>query len=114
MERESWKVGRKRIRPGDRSQTEGVTRAIRLDRSVMMSQSGATQGIQTMRNIVIIFSTLAVLCVGVIGTMYIFEARTFDESIELLLKALGAIVLLGGCTALISVLLKRTGSKTDD
>ena len=66
-----------------------------------------------MRNIVIIFSTLAVLCVAVVGTLYIFELRTFDESIELLMKALGAIVLLGACTALVTILLGGSGSKTD-
>lgn len=66
-----------------------------------------------MRNIVLIFSTLAVLCIAVVGTLYIFEVRTFDQSIELLAKALGAIVLLGGCTALISVLLKGSGNKNE-
>ena len=66
-----------------------------------------------MRNIVLIFSTLAVLCIAVVGTLYIFEVRTFDQSIELLAKALGAIVLLGGCTSLISVLLKGSGNKNE-
>lgn len=66
-----------------------------------------------MRNIVIIFSTLAVLCVAAVGMLYIFEVRTFDESVDILMKALGAIILLGGCTALVTVLLRGSGSKTD-
>lgn len=66
-----------------------------------------------MRNIVIIFATLAVICIAVVGILYIFEVRTFDESFVLLTKALGALVLLGGCTALISFLLKGFGNKTE-
>ena len=66
-----------------------------------------------MRNIVIIFSTLAILCIAVVGILFIFEVRTFAESFTLLMKVLGALVLLGGCTALISVLLKGSGNKTE-
>jgi len=60
-----------------------------------------------MRSILIIFLFLAILCFAVIGTLYIFEVRTGDEALELLMKTEGVIFFLGGCSALVSTLLRR-------
>jgi len=54
-----------------------------------------------MKNIVIIFGFLAILCFAWLGLTYIFEVRTFDETFSLLLKIEGALLFLGICTALV-------------
>jgi len=63
-----------------------------------------------MRTIAIVFAVLAVLTVATIGCLYIFGVSDFDQSVSLLAKAVAALVLLGGCTALISVLMGSKGS----
>ena len=63
-----------------------------------------------MRTIAIVFAVLAVLSVATIGCLYIFGVSGFDQSVSLLVKAVAALVLLGGCTALISVLMHGKGS----
>lgn len=67
-----------------------------------------------MKTIVTIFAVLAVLTVAVVGSLYIFGVRDFAQSGSLLIKALAALVLLGGCTALISVLMSNKGSGRAD
>jgi len=57
-----------------------------------------------MRNIIILFLFLAIIGFAVIGSLYIFEVKTGQEAFELLLKTEGAILLLGGCSAVISLL----------
>ena len=61
-----------------------------------------------MRNIIVIFLSLAVFALVAIGLMYIFEVRSQSEATELLMKTLAAILLIGGSTALIAML---TGDK---
>jgi ABC-type Fe3+-siderophore transport system permease subunit len=58
-----------------------------------------------MRTIIILFSFLAILGLAVIGCLFIFEVRNAEQSLDLLLKVEGAILLLAGCSALISTLL---------
>ncbi len=61
-----------------------------------------------MRNIIVIFLSLAVFALVAIGLMYIFEVQSQSEATELLMKTLAAILLIGGSTALIAML---TGDK---
>ena len=64
-----------------------------------------------MRNIIVSFLFLAIVAFAIIGSMYIFEARTADQALELLLKTEGVILLLAGCSIAISLLL--SGGKKD-
>jgi hypothetical protein len=47
---------------------------------------------------------------AIVGCLYIFDVMSLENSRSVLLKTLGAIVLLGGCTALIKLLM---GSKEE-
>jgi len=67
-----------------------------------------------MRNIIVIFLLLAIVAFAVIGSMYIFEARTGEQALELLLKTEGVILLLGGCSAAISLLLAGGKKNSQD
>jgi len=67
-----------------------------------------------MRNIIILFSFLAIIGLAIIGSLYIFEVRTADQALELLLKTEGAILLLGGCSAAISLLLAGANKKSQN
>lgn len=58
-----------------------------------------------MRTIIITYLFLAIIGFAAIGVLYIFDVKTGQESFELLLKTEGAILLLGGCSAVISLLL---------
>ena len=64
-----------------------------------------------MKNIVLVFSFLAILALAVVGILFIFEVISSEQSLELLMKMEGGILLLGGCSALISALL--AGAKKD-
>ena len=61
-----------------------------------------------MRNIIVIFLSLAVFALVAVGLMYIFEVQSQSEATELLTKILAAILLIGGSTALVAML---TGGK---
>ena len=67
-----------------------------------------------MRNIIVISLFLAIVAFAVIGSMYIFEARTGEQALELLLKTGGVILLLGGCSAAISLLLAGGKKNSQD
>ena len=64
-----------------------------------------------MRSILRIFSFFAILTVAVLGCLLIFEINTSEESVQLGTKILAAIVLLGGCSALMSFLLSSMNGK---
>jgi len=66
-----------------------------------------------MRNIAIIFLFLVILCFAVVGCLYIFEVKTWDESVAIFMKAAGAIVLLGICTAAVKVLMNMNKGTED-
>jgi len=55
-----------------------------------------------MKNILIITIVLAVFAVAAVGCLYIFEILSYDVAISNLMKIIAAIVLLGGCSALIA------------
>jgi len=57
---------------------------------------------------------LAIIGFAAIGSMYIFEVRTGEEALELLLKTEGALLLFGGCAGAISFLLARTMKSAPD
>lgn len=61
-----------------------------------------------MKQIVSISAVLAVISVAIFGCLYIFGLMSPESVASNLLKVLAAIVLLGGCAALVVVL---TGSK---
>ncbi len=67
-----------------------------------------------MKNIIIITLTLAILGFAVIGSVYIFELRTMDESRDLLIKVESAIFLFGGSVALIMLLTSLKKTPSDD
>ena len=63
-----------------------------------------------MKNIIIITLTLAILGFAAVGSLYIFELRSMEESRDLLIKFESATILFGGSVALIMLLtgLKKT------
>ena len=65
-----------------------------------------------MKNIAILFAILAILAVALVGTLYIFEAQTKEQAIDLLIKIEAGILLLGACSALVAALVggkKKSG-----
>jgi hypothetical protein len=63
-----------------------------------------------MKQIVIITAVLAVITIGIFGWLYILELKCPEIALSNLIKVVAAIVLLGGCSALISFL---TGNKKE-
>jgi len=64
-----------------------------------------------MRTIVISFLLLGIIVLACIGSLYIFEVRNAEQALDLLLKTEGALLLLGICSAAVSLLLG--GGKED-
>ena len=67
-----------------------------------------------MKNIIVIFLSLAIFALVAIGLLSIFEVMSDDKAIELLTKILLAILLIGGSTALIAMLTGRKKKETDE
>jgi hypothetical protein len=67
-----------------------------------------------MEMIIKITLILAVLFLAILGSLYIFEVVPVDELQDLSIKAGAAILLLGGCSALISLLTGRKKDAPDD
>lgn len=63
-----------------------------------------------MRIIVISFLFLGVFVLAIVGCLYIFEIQNAEQALELLMKAEGTLLLLGICSAAVSLLL---GAKKD-
>ena len=63
-----------------------------------------------MKQIVIITAVLAVITIAIFGCLYIFELMSPEIALTNLTKIVAAIVLLGGCSALITAL---TGKKKE-
>ena len=59
-----------------------------------------------MKNILIATVVLAVFAVATVGCLYIFEILSYDVAISNLMKIVAAIILLGGCSALIAFLVR--------
>ena len=57
-----------------------------------------------MRKMMILFLSLGVIVLAIIGTLYIFELRDADQSLDMLMKLEGGILLLAVCSAAISLL----------
>lgn len=57
-----------------------------------------------MKQIFTITAVLSVLAVATVGCMYIFDVLSYESAISSLLKVVAAIVLLGGCSALVTAL----------
>lgn len=66
-----------------------------------------------MKNIVIIFLSLTIFCVAIIGLMFIFGAASWERSVDYLVKAVAALALLGGCSAAVKLLLAGSGNRKD-
>jgi len=63
-----------------------------------------------MKQIVAITAILAVITIAIFGCLYIFEIVSPEIALTNLTKVVAAIVLLGGCSALITFL---TGQKKE-
>ena len=61
-----------------------------------------------MRNIIILTVFLAILAIAIIGCLTIFEIMAMEAAKSMLIKFEAALLLLGGCSALIALL---TGAK---
>ena len=61
-----------------------------------------------MKPIISITALLAILALAIIGVLYIFEMISVDYATSTLIKVEAAIILLGGCSALVA-LLTRSG-----
>ncbi len=59
-----------------------------------------------MKQILTITLVLCVFVIAIVGCMYIFEISSLEDAMSNLAKAVGAIVLLGGCSALIAFLMR--------
>jgi hypothetical protein len=66
-----------------------------------------------MRNIVALFLVLGIVCLAIIGSLYIFELRTADQALDLLMKTEGAIFLLGACVVAVGLLTGGKKGSTD-
>ena len=66
-----------------------------------------------MKRILMITVILSVIAVAVFGCLMIFEVISAETAISSLTKIVGAFVLLGGCTALISFVLRSNKSPPD-
>ena len=65
-----------------------------------------------MRPIIILYLFLAIVAFAVIGSLYIFDVRTGEEALELLLKTEGALLLLAGCSAAVSIMMSSQKNKS--
>ena len=61
-----------------------------------------------MKQIAVICAILVVMLVAVVGCLAIFDIITVDMSQSIVMKVGAAIVLLGVCTALITLILRAT------
>jgi uncharacterized SAM-binding protein YcdF (DUF218 family) len=59
-----------------------------------------------MKQILTITVVLAVFAIAIVGSLYIFEVLSYEVAMSNLLKAVAAIVLLGGCSAVIAFLMR--------
>lgn len=66
-----------------------------------------------MKSILLVFLIFAVLALAMVGCLYIFDIKTWGESVDLLVKIEGAIFLLGACSAIISTLVRMKGRAQD-
>jgi hypothetical protein len=67
-----------------------------------------------MEMIIKITLILAVLFLAIMGSFYIFEVVPVDTLQDLSIKGSAAILLLGGCSALIALLTRRKQEAPDD
>jgi hypothetical protein len=67
-----------------------------------------------MEMIIKITLVLAVLFFALMGSLYIFEVMPVDTLQDLSIKGGAAILLLGGCSALIALLTRRKQEAPDD
>ena len=67
-----------------------------------------------MKNIIVIFLTLGIFALVAIGLMSIFEVMSQEAAIELLTKVGAAILLLGGSTAVIALLVGAKKKEPDE
>jgi len=67
-----------------------------------------------MRTIVISFLFLGIIVLAIIGSLYIFEVRDGEQALELFLKAEGTLLLLGGCSVAVSLLLGAKKKSPDN
>ena len=58
-----------------------------------------------MKSILVLTAVLSVIAVAAVGCLYIFEVLNYEDSMSNLVKVVGAIVLLGGCSALVVALM---------
>lgn len=59
-----------------------------------------------MKQILMITAILSILAVALFGSLFIFEVLTYESAMSNLLKFVGAIVLLGGCSAAVMMLMR--------
>ena len=63
-------------------------------------------GSLAMKQIFAITAVLAVFAVAAVGCLYIFDILSYEDAMSDLLKVVAAIVLRGGCSALITFLIR--------
>jgi ABC-type transport system involved in multi-copper enzyme maturation permease subunit len=61
-----------------------------------------------MKKIMVLFLSLGVIVLALIGTLYIFEFIDAEQSVDMLVKVEGGILLLAVCSAAISLLVGST------
>lgn len=67
-----------------------------------------------MRNILVIFLSLTILCVAIIGLLFIFGVLSAEHSTDYLVKVIAALALLGGCSAAVKLLLAGSRNREED
>lgn len=66
-----------------------------------------------MKQIISITLVLVVLAVAVLGSLAIFEVVSYKSAMSNLLKIVAAVVLLGGCSALIAIVMRSDKENQD-
>jgi len=59
-----------------------------------------------MRKILTFTAVLAVFAIATVGCLFVFEVLNYEDAMSNLLKVVAAILLLGGCSALIAFLMR--------
>lgn len=59
-----------------------------------------------MKQILMITAILSILSIALFGCLYIFEVMSYESAMSNLIKFVAAIVLLGGCSALVMFLMR--------
>ncbi len=65
-----------------------------------------------MRNTIIIFLSVTIIAIALIGSLYIFDVQSLEDTLDAMVKVGGTLLLLGACSVAISFLVSRSKKYT--